>query len=385
MFIHYTLYIPKIVQMSINHHIPVTRPYLPKIEKFIEYLEKVWDSRILSNRGTFHESYKEEMQKFLKVKHAYPFVNGTIALETAIKTLGLHGKEIITTPFTYVATTLAIMNTGNIPVFCDVKEDGCINEEKIEDLITEKTGALLPVHVYGNICNVKKIEEIAEKKDLYLIYDAAHVLGVEYPIDYGIGNYGDISVFSTHATKTLNTFEGGMLAYDNPEMDRIVKLSCNFGLDESYDLVYAGSNGKMNEVQAIMGILQLKEYDNIRNKRKKIVETYKKELSDIPSLTNFNSDDIIYNYIYYTILVENRNELQEELVRKGITTRKYFSPLTCDTTLLQKMQGHTNNVNKARYLSDRVLVIPLYAEMTEEETWKVIKEIRKKAEIPTAV
>lgn len=358
-----------------NNFIPLVKPFLPQLHEYTKLLEQIWDNRILSNRGPFHEQLKDGVKKYLKVDYVYPYVNGTTALEIAIKMLGIKNKEIITTPFTYVATILAILNTDNIPVFCDVNEKGNIDENLIEGLITEKTAMILPVHVYGQPVNIDKINSIAKKHDLFVVYDAAHAFGVE--IDkIGIGNFGDISMFSSHATKVFHTIEGGFLSYNNPEMDRIAHLSCNFGLGENYDLVYQGSNGKMNELQAAMGLLQLKYLDENIRKRKTICDYYRDQLPKEISVTDFNDIDIKYNYQYYIIKHKDRDKIHDELLRKGIATRKYFYPIATQYSLIQSKIG-IKSFPIAEKLSREVLAIPLYSELDKKSLTRIVSGINK--------
>jgi dTDP-4-amino-4,6-dideoxygalactose transaminase len=354
--------------------IPLVKPYLPDKNKFDDFTNEIWKTSILSNRGPIHNRYLDSVKRYLKVDYAYPYVNGTVALETAIKILGIYGKEIITTPFTFVATTLAILNTGNIPVFCDVDEKGNIDHTKIKDLISENTGAILPVHVYGEPCNIKEIEKIVYDTDIYIIYDAAHAFGTEIE-NRGIGNFGDISIFSTHATKVFNTIEGGLMSFNNPEFYRIAHLACNFGLDENYDLVFPGSNGKMNEFQAAMGLLQLDEIDNIIEYRKKIVEFYKSKLSDDLIFTKFDTSNVKYSYSYFIIHHENRDKIHDELIRRGITTRKYFSPLTSDYKLLKNNREF--KLDRARKISESILAIPLYYNLSIKDAEYIVKQLNK--------
>lgn len=353
-----------------NKHIPLIKPSLPPKEEYEKMLDRIWEDRILSNRGPYHNEFMGKVSNYLDVEYSYPYVNGTIALETAIKILGIKGKEIITTPFTYVATTLAIMNTGNIPVFVDINPyDGNITSSSIKESINENTAAILPVHIYGVPCDIDDIEEIAKENDLYTIYDAAQAFGVKYN-GMGIGNFGDLSIFSMHATKTFNTIEGGLICTNNPDMNRIVHLSCNFGMAENYDLIYSGSNGKFNEFQAAMGLLQLKYVDDNIKKRKNIVDVYKKYLDDDIVFTKFDDSAIKYNYTYFIIVHPKRDMILDELMKKNISSRKYFYPLTSDYSLIKDEYGKINLKN-AKHVSERILAVPVYPELTEKEVKKI--------------
>lgn len=365
-----------------NNHIPLVKPFLPPHNEYSKMLEKIWDNRILSNRGPYHNQFMSKVSNFLDVGYAYPFVNGTIALETAIKVLNLKDTEIITTPFTYVATTLSIINTGNTPIFADVNNyDGNIDPLSIEELITPKTSAILAVHIYGQPCDIESIEEIAKKHNLYVIYDSAQAFGVKFK-GKGIANYGDINIFSMHATKTFNTIEGGLICSNNPDMNRIVHLSCNFGLAENYDLIYPGSNGKFNEFQAAMGLLQLKYVNKVIEKRKQLVEEYKKHLPDYLIYTRYDREDTEYNYTYFVIIHPERDEIMNELMRKNISSRTYFSPLVSESTLVKRdfkpfVLDPYSELENAKSVAKDVLVIPLYYDMELKDVKRVSDVINK--------
>lgn len=361
---------------STNKHIPVVRPYLPDKAKYFGYLDQLWESRWLTNFGKFHNEYIDKTKAKLKVPFVHPLLNGTIALETAIKIFGIKGKEIITTPFTFVATTLAIMNTGNTPVFCDIDPlTGNINLDLVEKLITKNTAAIMPVHIYGEPIDLVKLESICNKYDLFSIIDSAHTFGVEIN-GVGLGNFGDMNAYSTHSTKSFHTVEGGLLTYTNPDFDRIVKLSTNFGLQENYDLIYPGTNGKMNEFQCAMGLCMLDDIDELTELRKTAVHTYIENLPSDIIFTKFARDDVKYNYIYFVINHPQRDLIYKKLLRKNITTRKYFSPLTSNYTLVQSTYGRSK-LPIAEKLSNEVLALPLYPELDKEDIIMICNIINK--------
>ncbi len=345
--------------------INVTKSSMPSYEEYCEEIKSIWDTVHLTNCGPIHNSLQEKVKGFLKVENIEFFVNGHLALYCALKALDLQG-EIITTPFTFASTTNAIVQAGCTPVFCEVKEDYTIDENKIEELITEKTVAILGVHVYGNICAVEEIQKIADKHGLKVIYDAAHVFGVEYK-GKGIGAYGDLSMFSFHATKVFHTIEGGGIAYSDPKLTAKLLQHRNFGLNgESIDCF--GTNAKMNEFQAAMGICNLRHIEEELNLRKQVFERYHKRLSNVEGITLLTlKDGLKANYAYYPILVEkekfgiNRDELMEKLAVQGINARKYFYPLVSENKSFET--DETVNTPKAKYYSRNVLCLPLYAHL----------------------
>lgn len=363
-----------------NKYISVTEPFLPPLEEYTEYLSTIWDNKWVTNMGPFFNEYKSKVKKYLSVDGLYPTLNGTIALELAIKTLGIKGKYIITTPFTFVATTLSIINTGNFPVFCDIDPDtGNMDYKRLEEIIkgNDDIAAILPVHVYGEPVDILGIEKIASKYDLFTIYDAAHCFGTEYK-GKGIGTFGNFSIFSTHATKVFNTIEGGLITYNgnNPDVDRILHLSCNFGINETYDLVYPGNNGKMNELQASMGILQLKYINSNIKKREEVVDLYKKYLNPELIFTKYNSKDVKYSYPYFIIKSDKRNKIEKELLKKGISSRKYFYPISSEFSLVKDSYDY-QDMKHARILSKKVLAIPLHHNLTEEDVINISNIINK--------
>ena len=349
-----------------NHKINVTQSSMPTYEEYCEEIKSIWDTVHLTNMGPIHNRLKEQVKGYLKVDNVELFVNGHLALYCALKALNLTG-EIITTPFTFASTTNAIVQAGCTPVFCDVKEDYTIDESKIEALITEKTTAILGVHVYGNICNVEALQKIADKHNLKVIYDAAHAFGVEYK-GKGIGAYGDVSMFSFHATKVFHTIEGGCLTFKDEALTKEIVLQRNFGVNGE-ELACFGSNAKMNEFQAAMGICNLRHIDEELALRKGVFERYNKRLEGVPGITLLPIvQGIKQNYAYYPVLIEkeafgeNRDELCERLAGQGVFARKYFYPLVSENKEFEK--DMTENTPNAKAYSRNIVCLPLYAHLS---------------------
>lgn len=358
----------------------VTRSSMPDYDDYCEMIKGIWDSHFLTNNGPLHEQLSEDIKDYLNVGNVTLFTNGHLSLENALQVLNLHG-EIITTPFTFISTIHAIARTGNTPVFCDINpDDYTIDVDKIESLITDKTCAILPVHVYGNVCDVERIQKIAEKYNLKVIYDAAHAFGVKYK-GKSVASYGDISMFSFHATKVFNTIEGGALVYANPEFTRVLNNLKNFGIVSEEEIEYIGGNAKMNEFQAAMGLLNLKRLSEDIKKRKKIVEKYCELLSKIDGIRlNCIQKDVESNYAYFPIVVEksyglSRDQLYELLKGYEIYSRKYFYPIANDTVLYSDCKGDTPI---AHDISRRVLTLPLYPELSMENVDEICKIIERK-------
>ena len=355
----------------------VTKPSIPQLDEYVEEIKDIFDSSFLTNSGPKHNLLKKKLEEYFGVKHVVLFANGHSALECAIDSFDFpKGSEIITTPFTFVSTTNAIVRCGMKPVFCDINDnDYTIDVNKIEELITDKTIAILPVHVYGNICNVEAIDKIAKKHNLKVIYDAAHVFGVKYK-GKSISTYGDISMFSFHATKVFNTIEGGCLCFnDDSKVDKLEQLK-DFGIVDEESVKYAGSNAKMNEFQAAMGICNLRHVNEWIEDRKRVIEHYKKRLSGITGIILSKvQDDILSNYAYFPVVFDgykyNRDEIYDKLSKKDIYARKYFYPLTYD---FEFYKGIKPNCAVASKISNNVLTLPLYPDL-EEETIDMICNI----------
>jgi dTDP-4-amino-4,6-dideoxygalactose transaminase len=356
----------------------VTRASMPPYEEYIEAIKPLWDSHWITNMGKYHRQLERQLKSYLDVPELSLMVNGHMALEMAIQAFEFpEGAEVITTPFTFISTTHAIVRNRLQPVFCDVKvSDGTIDEAKIEDLITEKTVAILPVHVYGNVCNVEEIQKIADKYRLKVIYDAAHAFGLKYK-GRGIGNYGDASIFSFHATKVFNTIEGGAVAFKEHELyERLYNLK-NFGIRGEELVVSIGANAKMNEFAAIMGLCNLKYIEQEISQRRKNWEIYLEKLGQVQNIGCFKRNiNATQNYAYFPIIVKencqrSRNKLYEDFKEQNINCRKYFYPLASDQVCFKNRYKHIN-LEVARYLADHVLVLPLYSEMRKDDIDKIL-------------
>lgn len=351
-----------------NNRINVTRSSMPPIEDYIETIKPLWDSGWLTNMGVLHTQFEEMLKEYLQAPNISLLTNGHMGLELLIQAMHLSG-EIITTPFTFASTTHAIVRNGIKPVFCDIDPYSyTIDTNKIESLITDKTTAILPVHIYGNICDVVKIEEIAQKYNLKIIYDAAHSFGTTLN-GIGVGNFGDASVFSFHATKVFNSIEGGAVTYKDLKIgEELYKLK-NFGIKSQFDIDGVGSNAKMNEFQAAMGLCNLKYIDKEIAKRKVIYERYVNHLSHIEGIQLMTiNKDIVTNYSYFPVLF-NENKLNRDreticrkLEKENIFPRRYFYPLTSDFECYKGMFD-TSKTPVAKYVSDRILTLPMYADL----------------------
>ena len=365
-----------------NKKIFVTRSSMPTFDSYIEAIKPLWETHFLTNMGKYHQELEEKLKQYLDVQELSLMVNGHMALELVIQAFQFpNDAEIITTPYTFISTTHAIIRNHLKPVFCDVKfEDGTIDENKIENLINERTVAILPVHVYGHVCNIEKIQEIADKYHLKVIYDAAHAFGVLYK-GKGIGNYGDASIFSFHATKVFNTIEGGAVTFpDHKFYDKLYKLK-NFGICNEELITEVGTNAKMNEFCAIMGLCNLKNIDKVIENRKYCYEYYISQLKNIKGIDFFTmNSNINWNYAYCPILVNdnykmNRNELYEYLKENQIYSRKYFYPLTSDQNCFKQVYKNVN-LSSARWIAERILVLPLYEGLNIKIIDKIIDLIK---------
>lgn len=349
----------------------VTQSSLPLLEEYVEEIKELFDSKWLTNNGAKHQELIEELKRFLNVDNVTLFCNGHMALYIAIKLMKLEG-EVITTPFSFASTTHAIVQNGLTPVFCDINpDDYTIDVNKIESLITEKTCAIMPVHVYGNICNVKKIEEIAKKHNLKVIYDAAHAFGVSYE-GQSILNYGDISMLSFHATKVFNTIEGGALVYKNNDYLKKLDILKNFGITGPENVESVGMNCKMNEFQAAMGLCNLRHINGEIEKRKKVVQRYRENLENVVGIKiNIIQDNVQSNYAYFPIIVQDnyyltRDELFDKLSENDIYARKYFYPLINDYDCYREKYD-SNDTPIAKDIANRVMTLPLYADLSLED------------------
>ena len=358
----------------------VTQSSMPKYEDYCKKIKNIWDNHWLSNNGPLHNELEEKIKEYLDVENITLFTNGHLSLENALEALDLKG-EVITTPFTFISTTNAISRCGLIPVFCDINpEDYTMDVNKIEELITDKTCAIVPVHVYGNVCNVEEIEKIAKKYNLKVVYDAAHAFGVKYK-GKSVASYGNISMFSFHATKVFNTIEGGALVYNDSSLKEKLDAQKHFGIYDYETLVTIGGNAKMNEFQAAMGLCNLEELDRNIEKRKKILLKYRELLQDVKGIKlNCLQENVVYNYAYFPIVVEDaygmtRDELSELLESYEIYPRKYFYPISNEFPIYENCKGKTPI---AKDISERVLTLPLYADLSLGDVDRICDIIKNK-------
>lgn len=360
----------------------VTRPSMPSYEEYTEAVRPLWDSHWLTNMGKYHQKLEQRLKEYLGVPNLSLMVNGHTALELTIQAFGFpEGAEVITTPFTFVSTTHAIVRNRLVPVFCDIKpEDGTIDETKIEGLITGRTVAVVPVHVYGNVCSTEEIQKIADEYGLKVIYDAAHAFGVKYK-GKGVGGYGDASIFSFHATKVFNTIEGGAVSFSDEQLyERLYNLK-NFGIRNEELVEEVGTNAKLNEFCAIMGLCNLKNIDRVLEERKNYYECYMESLRDVEGIDFLSGKpDVESNYGYFPILVdesiygEDRDALFDYLNRENIIARKYFYPLTLDQVCYKEKYQFVE-VENARRLADRVIALPLYENLGVENIKRICRVI----------
>jgi len=365
-------------------NIYVAQPSLPKLEEFIPFLEEMWESKSLSNGGKFHQQLEKELATFLGVKHVSLFANGTLALLTALQALKITG-EVITTPYSYVATTNSIVWNNLTPVFVDVEPDfGNIDPKKIEEAITPKTTAILPVHVYGNPCYVDQIQEIADNHGLKVIYDAAHAFGNNYKGN-SILNHGDLSTLSFHSTKVFNTMEGGAIISHDEKTKKQVDFLKNFGYSNETTIMAPGINSKMNEMQASLGLIQLKHHKSNIEKRQKIAQVYRSELQHVPGISilpEYSGLDN-YNYSYFPIFVneekynKTRDELYFYLQKNGIYGRRYFYPLISQFSIYcELLSSKPENLPVAEDFAKKVICLPIYSDLEINIVKKISKIIQ---------
>lgn len=356
----------------------VTRASMPPMEEYVEEISDLWDTHMITNMGVKHNKLTEELKRFFEVENLELLVNGHMGLELTLQAMNLSG-EVITTPYTFASTTHAIIRNGLKPVFCDINPDTfTIDADKIEALITDKTSAILPVHVYGNVCDDEKIEQIARKYDLKVIYDACHTFGVKYK-GKSTASLGDASCFSFHATKVFNTIEGGAVSFKDKEIGEKLYNLKNFGIRGTEHVEGVGANAKMNEFAAAMGLCNLRHFDEEQEKRKAVVERYRELLEGTEGLTlNVIQKDVESNYSYFPVIFDekvfgaSRNEVMEELAGKGIGTRKYFYPLT-NTYECFHGKYDVDETPIALGISKRVLTLPCFADLSLSDVERICK------------
>ncbi|MCI5585094.1 MAG: DegT/DnrJ/EryC1/StrS family aminotransferase [Lachnospiraceae bacterium] len=358
----------------------VTQSSMPTLNEYIDEIKTMWDSHWLTNMGPKHQELQKQLVRYLGVENIELFTNGHMALELVLQAFNLQG-EVITTPFTFASTTHAIVRNGLEPIFCDIDPiTYTMDANKIEALVTDKTCAIMPVHVYGNICNIEEIERLAKKYELKVIYDAAHTFGERYK-ERGIGDFGDASCFSFHATKVFNSIEGGAVCYKGKKLgDKLYDLK-NFGIHGPEEVESIGANAKMNEFCAAMGLCNLRHLDREITKRKSVVERYRENLENTIGIQlNCIQKDVESNYAYFPIVINerefgaSREEIFEELAKNGIGARKYFYPLTNSFTAFHGKYDITKTP-VALHISKRVLTLPLYADLALKDVDRICKVI----------
>ncbi len=362
--------------------INVTRSSMPSYDEYCEEIKNLWESRWLTNMGVKHQQLESDLKKYLNCPNLTLYTNGHLALEHVLGAYGFEmGSEVITTPFTFASTTHAIARNGLIPVFADVKEDDyTIDPESVETLITEKTVAIVPVHVYGNMCDTEKLQKIAEKYNLKLIYDAAHAFGVTYN---GISSacFGDVSMFSFHATKVFHTIEGGALCYKDESLKPLLDAYKNFGATADGETPYVGANAKMSEFAAAMGICNLRHIDGEIEKRKAVVERYRQNLSGINGIILCKEQKCVKsNYAYFPVVFDgykkDRDDVFCELKENEIIARKYFYPLTNSFECYKNLNSQSKTPI-AEHIASRVLTLPLYADLSLNDVDRICEIIKK--------
>ncbi|MER2000459.1 MAG: DegT/DnrJ/EryC1/StrS family aminotransferase [Lysinibacillus sp.] len=364
-----------------NSPIQVTRSSMPTFTEYIEEIRDLWESRWLTNQGAKHNQLEVALAEYLNTPNIALFTNGHLALEYMLELFQLNG-EVITTPFTFASTTHAIVRKGLTPVFADINSNNfTLQTDHLESLITEKTSAIMPVHVYGNVCDTEEIERIATKYNLKVIYDAAHAFGITVNGE-NIANFGDASMFSFHATKVFNTIEGGAITFKDASLKNIVDAYKNFGITGPETVEYIGGNAKMNEFQAAMGLCNLRHVDQEIEKRKAVYERYLENLCDIDGIKlPYIQKEVVSNYAYFPVLFDNlkisRDEIYHELMNHGIYSRKYFYPLT-NQLECYRSKFTPNHTPIAQHISEKILTLPLYADLQLEAVDRICSVIKSK-------
>lgn len=361
-----------------NSPIYVTQPYLPPLDEFLPYLQEIWDNKILTNGGPYHEKLEKALCDYLGVKHISLFTNGTIALVTALQALRITG-EVITTPYSFVATAHSLLWNGIKPVFADVDPNTLnLDPAKIEAAITPQTTAIMPVHCYGHPCDVDAIQKIADNYNLKVIYDAAHAFGVKCHCG-SVLNHGDLSVLSFHATKVFNTFEGGAIISPDAKTKQRIDHLKNFGFVDEVTVVAPGINGKMSEINAAFGMLQLQHIATALTKRKSIDAMYRQALRHVPGIHCLqDTGEHVANHAYFPILVDadyplSRDALYQKLKDNNIYARRYFYPLISDFPMYRGIpSAHRENLPVATAAAQKVLCLPIYPTLTRQDQLRVI-------------
>ena len=368
--------------VSSDKNIYVTQPFLPPLEEFVPYLQDIWSNKVLTNGGPYHQQLEAALCDHLGVKHISLFSNGTLALITALQSLRVTG-EVLTTPYSFVATAHSLLWHGNKPVFVDIDPKTLnMDPSRIEAAITPQTTAIMPVHCYGNPCDVESIQAIADRYNLRVIYDAAHAFGVQCHCG-SVLNHGDLSVLSFHATKVFNSFEGGaIVSHDAKTKQRIDRLK-NFGFVDEVTVVAPGINGKMSEINAAFGLLQLRHMGEIMARRAEVDAMYRRALADVPGITCLGtSGQSVSNHAYFPVLVEasfplTRDALYQHLKDHGVHGRRYFYPLISDFPMYRGLpSAQRDNLPVAASAAERILCLPIYPALEPKEQQRVIDAIK---------
>ena len=368
----------KVKTLEIQNPIYVTQPSLPPLEEFLPYLREIWKNKILTNGGPYHQQLEKALSDYLGVKYLSLFTNGTIALVTALQALRVTG-EVITTPYSFVATAHSLLWNGIKPVFVDIDPNTLnLDPAKIEAAITPQTSAIMPVHVYGHPCDVDAIQKIADNYNLKVIYDAAHAFGVQCHCG-SVLNHGDLSVLSFHATKVFNTFEGGAIICPDAKTKQRIDHLKNFGFVDETTVVAPGINGKMSEINAAFGMLQLQHIDAALAQRRRIDVAYSEGLRNVPGIRCLqDAGEKVANYSYFPLLVDadyplSRDALYQKLKDNNIYGRRYFYPLITDFPMYRGMiSAHRENLPVATAAAQKVLCLPIYPALTQEDQQRVI-------------
>jgi len=368
---------------KLNEPIYVTQPDLPPLEEFTELLKQIWENKILTNNGPFHQQFEQALAEYLGVNYISVFTNGTLALMTALQALRITG-EVITTPYSFVATTHSLWWNNIKPVFADIEPDFFnLDPDKVEAAITPQTTAIMPVHVYGNPCNVKRFQQIADNYGLKLIYDAAHAFGVKIDGN-SVLNYGDLSILSFHATKVFNTIEGGAIISPDEKTKKRIDFLKNFGFADETTVIAPGINAKMNELQAAYGLLQLKYADDRISKRKHIASIYREQLKGVRGISFLNDiEGVDHSYSYFPILIDKeklgttRDELYSKLKDNNIFGRRYFYPLISQFPTYRGLSSsNPENLPVATKVAEQVICLPIYPNLEVESLTKIVSIIK---------